>query len=267
MSLSPRATVAHEAPPVLFPSARSMSAGSTESVKCSVQDGVWHVCIDRPEKRNALTMPMFAAIAEALKAADQRDDVRCILVTGAGEVFCAGHDLKSFDAWPQQPQDAVPTFLHAIAEVRKPVVIAVHGCATGIGVTWLLHADWVVAGADTVLRLPFIDLGIVPEAASTLLLERAVGLPRAKRLLLGGEKFTGAEAYEWGLVAEVSSAEEVGARAWARAKFFAAKDPAILRRIKDWLHPSGAYRQRIDEEVIEINAAVGRRSKATESMQ
>lgn len=179
-----------------------MRTQNTESIQCSVQDGVWHLCIARPEKRNALTMPMFATIAEALKAADERDDVRSILVTGAGDVFCAGHDLKAFEEWPQKPQDAVPTFLHAIADVRKPVVIAVQGSATGIGVTWLLHADWVVTSADTVLRLPFVDLGIVPEAASTLLLQRAVGLPRARRLLLGGERFTGAEACEWGLVAE-----------------------------------------------------------------
>lgn len=244
-----------------------MSMNNTESIQCSVQDGVWHLCIARPEKRNALTMPMFAAIAGALKTADERDDVRCILVTGAGEVFSAGHDLKAFDEWPQQPQDAVPSFLHAIADVRKPVVMAVHGSATGIGVTWLLHADWVVTSSDTVFRLPFIDLGIVPEAASTLLLQQAVGLPRAKRLLLGGEKFTGAEACEWGLVAEVSPAIDVAARAWERAKFLATKDPTILRRIKDWLHPSSEYHQRIDEEVIEINAAIGRRRRSMESMQ
>ncbi|AEF90714.1 Enoyl-CoA hydratase/isomerase [Delftia sp. Cs1-4] len=244
-----------------------MRTQNTESIQCSVQDGVWHLCIARPEKRNALTMPMFATIAEALKAADESDEVRSILVTGAGDVFCAGHDLKAFEEWPQKPQDAVPTFLHAIADVRKPVVIAVQGSATGIGVTWLLHADWVVTSADTVLRLPFVDLGIVPEAASTLLLQRAVGLPRARRLLLGGEKFTGAEACEWGLVAEAPPAAEVGARAWERAKFLAAKDPTIVRRIKDWLHPSSEYHQRIDEEVMEINAAVGRRRKAMESTQ
>ena len=99
------------------------------------------------------------------------------------------------------------------------------------------------------------------------MLQRAVGLPRARRLLLGGEKFTGAEACEWGLVAEAPPAAEVGARAWERAKFLAAKDPTIVRRIKDWLHPSSEYHQRIDEEVIEINAAVGRRRKAMESTQ
>lgn len=244
-----------------------MTTKELESVKCGVQDGVFHVCIDRPEKRNALTMPMFAAITKALKAADQRDDVLCILVTGTGNAFCAGHDLKSFDEWPQEPQDAVPTFLHAIADVRKPVVIAAHGSATGIGVTWLLHADWVVTSAEAAFRLPFIDLGIVPEAASTLLLQRAVGLPRAKRLLLGGEAFTGAEAHQWGLVSEISPPAEVAARAWERAKHFASKNPTIFRRIKEWLHPSSEYHHRIDEEVSEINAAVSRSRMATEVAQ
>ena len=235
-----------------------------ESVKCSVQDGILHLCIDRPEKRNALTMPMFKAITEALKDADQRDDVRCIVVTGNGGVFCAGHDLKAFEEWPQRPHDPVPTFLHAITEVRKPVVIAAHGSAAGIGVTWLLHADWAVTSAETTFKLPFVDLGIAPEAASTLLLARAVGLPRAKRLLFGGETFTGAEAYQWGLVAELAAHAEVSARAFERATHFASKDPVILRRIKDWLHPTNECLERIDQEVAEINEAVVRKRQAAQ---
>lgn len=236
-----------------------------ESVKCSVQDGVLHICIDRPEKRNALTMPMFIAITEALRKADQRDDVRSILVTGNGDVFCAGHDLKAFEEWPQQRHDPVPDFFHAIADVRKPLVIAAHGSAAGIGVTWLLHADWVVTSAETTFKLPFIDLGISPEAASSLLLQRAVGLPRAKRLLFGGETFTGADAHEWGLVAELASSTETHTRAMERATLLASKDPVMFRRIKDWLHPnSDEHHQRIDQEVAEINAAVERKRKASE---
>lgn len=226
-----------------------------------------HICIDRPEKRNAITMPMFTALSAALKEADQRDDVLCIVVTGNGGVFCAGHDLKAFEEWPQQPHDPVPTFLHAIADVRKPLVIAAHGSAAGIGVTWLLHADWVVTSAEATFKLPFIDLGIAPEAASSLLLERAVGLPRAKRLIFGGEAFTGADAYQWGLVAELSSPEEVSERAFERARFFASKDPVMLRRMKDWLHPSNEFHQRIDEEVDEINAAVDRKRKSTKASE
>lgn len=226
-------------------------------------DGIWHISIDRPHKRNALTLPMFAALAESLQTAEGRDDVRCILVTGSGEHFCAGHDLGACQEWPQQPHDPVPTFLHAIADVRKPVVIAVQGSATGIAVTWLLHADWVVTSADTVFRLPFIDLGIAPEAASSVLLQRAVGLPRAKRLLMGGERFSGAEAYDWGLVAEVVGSKEAADAGWRRARFLAAKSVPIMRQIKNWLHPAQEFHDRIDEEVSAINEAVLRRNRDT----
>lgn len=240
-----------------------VNAQERDCIVSSLSDGIWHITIERPEKRNALTMPMFAALAESLRLADERADVRCILVAGSGNSFCAGHDLAAFEEWPQQPDDPVPTFLHAIANVRKPVVIAVQGSATGIGVTWLLHADWVVTGAETVFRLPFIDLGIAPEAASTMLLKEIVGLARAKKLLLGGEKFTGAQAAEWGLVAEVVPIQEVAAAANRRAEFLAAKDPVMLRQIKDWLHPAGSFHRRIDEEVNAINAAVVRRNQTS----
>jgi enoyl-CoA hydratase/carnithine racemase len=232
-----------------------------DCIVSSVSGGICRITIERPEKRNALTMSMFAALAESLRLADEHADVRCILVTGSGNSFCAGHDLAAFSEWPQQPHDPVPIFLHAIANVRKPVVIAVQGSATGIGVTWLLHADWVVTSAETVFRLPFIDLGIAPEAASTVLLKEAVGVVRAKKLLMSGEKFTGAEAVEWGLVAEMVAAEEVSATAARRAEFLASKDAVMLRQIKDWLHPADGFHQRIDEEVNAINAAVLRRNQ------
>jgi enoyl-CoA hydratase/carnithine racemase len=124
-----------------------------------------------------------------------------------------------------------------------------------------------VASDDAVFRLPFIDLGIVPEAASTQLLQRAIGLPRAKRLLLGGELFNGTDAHAWGLVAEICAAPDIVARSWERARLLASKDPAIVRRIKDWLHPVGEYHQRINEEVVEINAAVARRRSELEDAQ
>jgi enoyl-CoA hydratase/carnithine racemase len=237
-----------------------MSTKERNHIVSSMRDGIWHISLERPAKRNAITLPMFAALAESLRLADDRTDVRCILVTGSGDHFSAGHDLADFSGWPQQPHDPAPIFLHAIADVCKPVVIAVHGSATGIAVTWLLHADWVVTSPETVFRLPFIDLGIAPEAASTILLQRAVGLPRAKRLLLGAERFTGAEAGDWGLVAEVVRAEDVIVAAFRRAELFAAKDPFVLRQIKRWLHPADRLHQRIDEEVSVINAAIRRRN-------
>ncbi len=216
---------------------------------------------------HSISRVISPALAQSLRSADDRPDVRSILVTGSGPSFCAGHDLAAFDEWPQSPEDPVPAFLHAIADVQKPVVIAVHGSATGIGVTWLLHADWVVTSPETLFRLPFIDLGIAPEAASTLLLKEAIGAARAKRLLLGGEKFTGAQAAEWGLVSELVSASDVANAAARRAEFLAAKDPLMLRQIKNWLQPADRLHPRIDEEVRVINAAVLRRSKASQERQ
>lgn len=232
---------------------------NTENINCNIQDGIFHICINRPEKRNALTMDMFIAMAEALKQADALPEVACILVTGAGDVFCAGHDLKAFEQWPQQPDDPVPVFLHTIVDIQKPLVIAVQGSAAGIGVTWLLHADWVVSSAQTTFRLPFIDLGIAPEAASTILLAQAIGTPLAKRLLFGAEKFTGADAYNWGLIAELAPDDQIIDQAWQRARSIASKDQIIMQHIKNWLHPGQAYHERIDEEIAVINAAVHRK--------
>src|SRR6266436_7671462 len=106
-----------------------------DHVLSALTDGIWNINVDRQEKRNALTLPMFQALADSLRLAEGRDDVNCILVTGAGDNFCAGHDLDAFRDWPQAAHDPVPTFLHTIADVRKPVVIAVHGSAIGIAVT------------------------------------------------------------------------------------------------------------------------------------
>ncbi len=230
-----------------------------QEITCAVDSAICHIEINRPDKRNALTMPMFVALTEALALAESRADIKAILVTGAGAAFCAGHDLAAFSEWPQGHQDPVPRFLHAIADMRKPLVLAVHGSAAGIGVTWMLHADWVVCSPLAVLRLPFIDLGIAPEAASSVLLSRAVGLPRARRLLLGGEPFTGEQAHSWGLVAELAAAQEVRTVALQRAQMLAAKNEYALHQIKNWLHPAGAYKAQIDAEIDAINEAIWRR--------
>lgn len=230
-----------------------------EHVASQVDDGVLHIEIRRPEKRNALTMPMFSALTASLSRADADPEVRTILVSGAGQTFCAGHDLAAFEQWPQSAQDPVPRFLHAIAAVRKPVVVAVHGAAAGIGVTWLLHADWIVGAPQASLKLPFADLGIAPEAASSLLLARAIGSHRARRLLMGGEAFTAAQAHEWGLVTELAEPDAVLDVARTRARMLAAKDPQTLRTIKGLLHPSGEFDEQIDVEIQAINDAVLRR--------
>ena len=111
---------------------------AAEGILSTLDDGAWRIQIHRASKRNALTMTMFSALAESLGLAQSNDAVRAITLSGLGPNFCAGHDLSAFDSWPQGAGDPVPRFLHALADVRKPLLIGVHGSAAGIGVTMLL---------------------------------------------------------------------------------------------------------------------------------
>src|SRR5690348_4994421 len=120
-------------------------------VESRLSGQVWHVRLQRSRKRNALTMKMFADLADSLGMAAGDPSARAIAVTGDGPNFCAGHDLDGFRYWPQQPGDPVPRFLHALADVRKPLVVGVHGSAAGLGVTMLLHADWVISTRNATL--------------------------------------------------------------------------------------------------------------------
>lgn len=230
---------------------------ATEAIEAAlVSGGVWHIVLRRPSKRNALTLPMFAALAETLAIADAHTAVRAIAITGEGPVFCAGHDLKGFEQWPQHSGDPVPRFLHALAGIRKPLVIGIHGAGAGIGVTMLMHADWAIAAPGTQMAMPFVDLGLAPEAASTLLLARHVGALRARRLLLGGEAFSSEDAEHWGLVTELAALDVLEARVLDRAAALGAKDPAAFQRIKAMLAEADAVHRRIDDEVDAINQAL-----------
>jgi len=225
-------------------------------------EGILILEIDRMSKRNAIDMPMFDLLARAFTTANVDDAVRAVLLCGAGDGFCAGHDLSAFDQWPQSPGDPVPRFLHALAALRKPLVIAVQGWAVGIGATSLLHADWVIAAPRASLRFPFLDLGISPEAGSSLLLARAVGSLRARRLLLSAESIDGETAQAWGLVTELQPAEALRAAAVQRAKLLAAKPSPLFKRVKDWLSLETDLHARIDEEIAIINQAVAERRSA-----
>lgn len=239
-----------------------MDSTPAESVDVTLEDGLWHIRLNRPHKRNALTLPMFAALGEALRAGQAHPAVRALLLTGAAGDYTAGHDLAAFAHWPQGPDDPIPRFLHALAGVDRPLVIAVQGAAVGIGATSLLHADWVCCTADAKIRFPFVELGIAPEAGSTQLLTMAVGLNRAKRLLLAGEALTGAVAHEWGLVSELVSGDALQDAARERARQLAARDPDAWARTKALLRPAGLA-QRIDIEIDLINRAVLERRAGT----
>ncbi|HYW49990.1 MAG TPA: enoyl-CoA hydratase [Gemmatimonadaceae bacterium] len=205
----------------------------TDHIQTERDGAVLTIRMSRPEKKNALTDDMYRAMTASLGDARSDASVRVILITGAGGVFTSGNDLHAFVATPPSTFDSpVFHFLTAISGCEKPIVAGVAGLAIGIGTTMLLHCDLVVADPATRFSLPFINLGLVPEGASSLMLPRTLGHLRASELLLLGEMFDAATAERLGLINRVSEAGayEADAVAWARA--LAAKAPEALRRSK-----------------------------------
>ena len=171
-------------------------------IECKLDGAVQCIAINRPEKKNALTAEMYSALADAVEQAEADPAVRVMLLHAFGEAFTGGNDLLDFLQKPWSGQQIPPAvrFIHAVAYAKKPVVAAVHGLAVGVGVTILLHCDLVYAAEGTKFIMPFIDLGIVPEAASTVLLSALIGHQRAAELLMLGSPFDTQRAHELGLV-------------------------------------------------------------------
>jgi enoyl-CoA hydratase/carnithine racemase len=167
----------------------------------------------RPQKKNALTVAMYAELAAAFADAAQASTVRAVALTGAGGTFTAGNDIGDFVADPPvQDDSAVLRFLFSLVRFPKPVVAAVAGAAVGVGTTMLLHCDRVIAARSARFQLPFVKLGLCPEGGSSLLLSEIVGWQRASELLLWGEPFDVDTAYRLGLVNEVVSDEDLLSR-------------------------------------------------------
>ena len=197
------------------------------------KDGVARIEINRPEKKNALTAAMYQAMADAIHAAEADAGVRVVLIHGKTDLFTAGNDLQDFlDNPPRDDKRPVFQFLYAISQAKKPLVAAVAGAAVGIGTTMLLHCDLVYAAPNARLQLPFVNLGLVPEAGSSLLLPALVGYQRAAELLLLGEPFDAHRAKEMGLVTAVVPADALLDTAMAQAKKLAGKPAASLRLAK-----------------------------------
>jgi len=178
----------------------------SEHVRVEKQNSVLLITLARPERRNAITVAMYAALAKAVEEGSGDSSVRLIAFRGEGQDFAAGNDLADFlQAVPVEREEiAVWRFLRALAECETPLVAAVHGNCVGIGTTMLLHCDLVVAEEGTRFSMPFVDLGLVPEAASTLLFPEMAGRRRAARYLLLGEPFGVDEALAIGLISHRS---------------------------------------------------------------
>jgi enoyl-CoA hydratase/carnithine racemase len=183
------------------------------------------VRMNRPDKKNALTASMYAAMADALESANSHRDIRCVVIAGLPGAFSAGNDLVEFSQSAASGEGlALPVvrFLHALARSERPLIGAVQGLAVGVGTTMLLHCDHVVAGTDARFSTPFVNLGLVPEAASSLLAPRLMGHRRAFELLVMGRPLDAAAALACGLVNVVVPPGEVEAEAMKAAHHIAA---------------------------------------------
>lgn len=199
------------------------------SIRTEHQGSVVTLSFDRPDRKNAITAAMYAALADGLNAAAADDTVRVAVIGGTDAAFTAGNDLGDFLNNPPSGDDTpVFRFLRAISTFPKPLIAAVCGPAVGVGTTLLLHCDLVYAGDNARFALPFANLGLCPEAASSLLLPRLAGHARAAEKLLFGEPFDAAEGRAMGLVNEVLPADQVAARAHARAQDLATRPLSSL---------------------------------------
>jgi enoyl-CoA hydratase/carnithine racemase len=205
----------------------------SDHILTEVADSILRIQINRADKKNALTVAMYAELAAALDSAASEPGVRVVLIHGHPQVFTSGNDLADFASPAPAVEDRpVLRFLRAISSAAKPVVAAVDGPAVGVGTTMLLHCDLVYAGEAAWFQLPFVNLGLVPEAGSSLLLPAAVGYQRAAKLLLLGEPFSAAEAHQYGIVTEVVADGETLDAATQAARKLAAKPPAAVRLAK-----------------------------------
>jgi enoyl-CoA hydratase/carnithine racemase len=204
-------------------------------------DGILTITFNRPEKKNALTSAMYATLADALEAAETDAAVRVILFAGNGGAFTAGNDLQDFlNNPPQGDNTPVFRFLRAISTASKPLIAAVTGVAVGVGTTMLLHCDLVYVGAGAKLSLPFVNLALVPEAASSLLLPAMIGHHRAAELLLLGEPFDADTAKAYGIANAIFPDARVVPEALQIAQKLATKPPTAMKLTKQLLkHTKG----------------------------
>lgn len=207
-----------------------------DHIRTELTDGVLTLTMDRADKKNAITQAMYSAMAEATERARTDEAVRVLLLRAEGDNFSAGNDIGDFIALGSQGagpgEMAVFRFLKALADLDKPAVAAVKGRAVGIGLTMLLHCDLVVAAEDALLSVPFVNLALAPEAASSLLLPAAIGHQRAFELFALGEPLDGRTALAWGLANRAVPAGEVEATAADLAAKVAARAPNSIRKTK-----------------------------------
>jgi enoyl-CoA hydratase/carnithine racemase len=247
------------------PSTKPEERSVTELIAVDVVDRVLCIRLNRPAKKNAINSAMYAAMNAALGRAREDADIRVVLFVGSETCFTSGNDIEDF---LNPGSGAGGEFIKTLPRVEKPMVAAVAGPAVGIGTTLLLHCDLVYASENAYLKLPFVDLGIVPEAGSSLLLPRIIGHQRACQALLLGETLKADLACTWGLINEVVPAGQVESRALAAATLLAKRAPAAVQATKRLLRRAEAasVSETIDVELTEFVARL-QSPEAREALQ
>jgi enoyl-CoA hydratase/carnithine racemase len=235
----------------------------TDLVTVADDGPVRTIRMNRPEKKNALTMVMYDAMAEGIETAPAAN-IRCLLIGGAPTVFCAGNDIGDFLQAAMGGGLGAPIlrFLHTLARCETPLVAAVQGNAVGVGTTMLMHCDHIVASTEAKFSTPFVSLGLVPEAASSLIAPRLMGHSRAFSLLVMGKPLTADEAKDAGLINSVAAPDAVEAEAMKAAQYIASLPPqAVLASRRLMRGTVDEIDARIDVEADEFK----RRLQSTEA--
>jgi enoyl-CoA hydratase/carnithine racemase len=227
-----------------------------EHIKTDLSGGVLTIKLARPDKKNALTDVMYGALADAFEAAETDPTVRVILLQGEGDMFCAGNDVGEFAAAASgafQGQRHVDRFLHVLAKSSRPLVAAVQGRAVGIGTTLLLHCDFILLADNALLSTPFVNLALVPEAASSLLLPARIGHVRAFEMFALGEPVNAHSAVDFGLANRVVPLDSLPAEALAVAERIARQPAGALSATKRLMHDPAVLTAQMDVESAIFN--------------
>jgi enoyl-CoA hydratase/carnithine racemase len=231
----------------------------SDNVIITRTDGVLEIRLNRSEKKNALTREMYDAMADAFAQVDASPTLRVALLTGSGDTFTSGNDIADFQARASGKREiSASRFLPTIASMQKPLIAAVNGAAIGVGTTMLMHCDLIVAARSARFVMPFTSLGLVPEAASSLLFPRLLGHQRASALLLLGEPLDAATAHEWGFVNRVVDDVALLQTAYEIAHRLASLPPQAVRLTKHLIrHGASDLTRRMEEELTLFRERLG----------
>ncbi|HEY0747459.1 MAG TPA: enoyl-CoA hydratase-related protein [Steroidobacteraceae bacterium] len=226
----------------------------TEHVLVEKSEKLLILTLNRTDKKNALTRAMYQTLATEIAGADTDPHIRCILILANGDMFTAGNDLADFAAIGNATAAPIPTdanpLLTALARARTPIVAAVNGRAVGVGVTMLLHCDMVLVSEEALLTTPFVNLALVPEAASSLLMPLRIGHVRAFEMFVLGEPVNAEKAVSWGLANRMVPAAELRSAARATAAAIAARAPAAVVSTKSLMREESVLLARMSQESV-----------------